>query len=157
MEVSNMGFKYDRIISNNLLVPGIIGPMCKFENLKDYIIDNRKEIPNLINNVIQFKDELKKIKKNISEFKDVHEKFLKTIEPMYQEYVNVNITQLENKIKREIELVNKKISEVRIENIINVQNSQDKEKQQNEYSKKIEEIQKNNEENKKLYNYTLPR
>ena len=157
MEVSNMGFKYDRIISNNLLVPGIIGPMCKFENLKDYIIDNRKEIPNLINNVIQFKDELKKIKKNISEFKDVHEKFLKTIEPMYQEYVNVNITQLENKIKREIELVNKKISEVRIENIINVQNSQDKEKQQNEYSKKIEEIQKNNEENKKLYNYTLSR
>ena len=157
MEVSNMGFKYDRIISNNLLVPGIIGPMCKFENLKDYIIDNRKEIPNLINNVIQFKDELKKIKKNISEFKDVHEKFLKTIEPMYQEYVNVNITQLENKIKREIELINKKISEVRIENIINVQNSQDKEKQQNEYSKKIEEIQKNNEENKKLYNYTLSR
>ena len=157
MEVSNMGFKYDRIISNNLLVPGIIGPMCKFENLKDYIIDNRKEIPNLINNVIQFKDELKKIKKNISDFKDIHEKFLKTIEPMYQEYVNVNITQLENKIKREIELVNKKISEVRIENIINVQNSQDKEKQQNEYSKKIEEIQKNNEENKKLYNYTLSR
>ena len=97
MEVSNMGFKYDRIISNNLLVPGIIGPMCKFENLKDYIIDNRKEIPNLINNVIQFKDELKKIKKNISEFKDIHEKFLKTIEPMYQEYVNVNITQLEKK------------------------------------------------------------
>jgi len=37
----------------------------------------------------------------------------------------------------------------------NTQNFQDKEKQQNEFSKKIEEIQKNNEENKKLYNYTL--
>ena len=157
MEISNMGFKYDRIISNNLLVPGLIGPMCKFENLKDYIIDNRKEIPNLINNYIQLKDELKRIKKNISEFKDIHEKFLKVIEPMYQEYVNVNITQLENKIKSEIELVNKKISEVRIDNIILAQNSQDKEKQQNEYSKIIEEIQKNNEENKKLYNYTLSR
>ena len=54
-------------------------------------------------------------------------------------------------------MVNKKISEVRIENIILAENSQDKEKQQNEYSKIIEEIQKNNEENKKLYNYTLSR
>ena len=157
MEVSDMGFKYDRIISSNLLVPGLIGPMCKFENLKDYIINNRKEIPNIINSINNLKDEFKKIKKSISEFKDDHEKFIKTIEPMYQEYVNVNITQLENKIKSEIELVNKKISEVRIESLSNVQNFQDKEKQLNEYSKKIEEIQKNNEENKKLYNYTLSR
>ena len=150
MEVSDMGFKYDRIISSNLLVPGLIGPMCKFENLKDYIINNRKEIPNIINSINNLKDEFKKIKKSISEFKDDHEKFIKTIEPMYQEYVNVNITQLENKIKSEIELFNKKNSEVRIESLSKAQNFQDKEKQLNEFSKKIEEIQKNIEENKKF-------
>jgi len=157
MDVSNMGYKYDRIVSNNLLVPGLIGPMCKFDNLKDYIINNSKEIPNLINNVSILKDDFKRIKKNISEFKEEYDKYLKTNETMHQEYVNSNIALLEAKIKSEIELLNKKISEVRIENMTNIQNYQDNEKQQNEYSKKIEEIQKNIEENKKLYNYTLSR
>ena len=82
MEVSDMGFKYDRIISNNLLVSRLIGPMRKFENLEDYIINNRKEIPNRINNINNLKDEFKKIKKSISEFKDDNKKFIKTIEQM---------------------------------------------------------------------------
>ncbi len=57
---------------------------------------------------------------------------------------------MENKIKSEIELFNKKNSEVRIESLSKAQNFQDKEKQLNEFSKKIEEIQKNIEENKKF-------
>jgi len=82
MEVSDIGFKLDRIISSNLLVSRLIGPMWKFENLKDCIINNRKEIPNRINNINNLKDEYKKIKKSISEFKDDNEKFIKTIEQM---------------------------------------------------------------------------
>ena len=43
-DLSNMGFKYDKIISSNLMVPGLIGPMCKFSNLKEYIKHNREEM-----------------------------------------------------------------------------------------------------------------
>ncbi len=35
-DIDNSCFKYDQIISDNLLVPGLIGKSCKYQNLKEY-------------------------------------------------------------------------------------------------------------------------
>ena len=41
-------FKYDKIVSNNLLVPGIVGPGCHYENLKYFIEYVNSKIADLL-------------------------------------------------------------------------------------------------------------
>ena len=47
-DIDNSCFKYDQIISDNLLVPGLIGKSCKYQNLKEYILFNKEEINNAL-------------------------------------------------------------------------------------------------------------
>ena len=46
-DIEDYCYKYDKIISENLLVPGIIGKSCKFGNLKEYIVYNKEEMNNI--------------------------------------------------------------------------------------------------------------
>lgn len=43
-EISNAKYKYDKIIIDNLHVPGFIGDYCKYKNLKEYLDFNIKEM-----------------------------------------------------------------------------------------------------------------
>ena len=43
-EFDRVRISYDKIISENLIVPGIVGIGCTFKNLADYIINNLKEM-----------------------------------------------------------------------------------------------------------------
>ena len=46
-EINRIKTKYDRIIEDNLIMPGIIGINSKFKNLGDYINYINKEIPKI--------------------------------------------------------------------------------------------------------------
>ena len=45
-DLSNACSKYDKLIMENLLVPGLIGNACKFPTLKDYLLYNLEEMAN---------------------------------------------------------------------------------------------------------------
>ena len=39
-DIANFSSKYDKIISENFLVPGFVGPSCQYKTLSEYIIFN---------------------------------------------------------------------------------------------------------------------
>ena len=162
-DISNMGFKYDKIVSSNLMIPGLVGPMCRFSNLKDYILSNRREISTINSNISNNKDDLKNTKKNLTEFKEEFSKFQKMNEPSYQAYANLKAEQVESKFKSDFEMISQRITEVRIENATYAQNFMEREEELKDYLKKIEEMKQSfNEDYKKVIekinqisNYTL--
>ena len=64
-EMEKMKFKYDKIISENILIPGYIGAGCNFKNLKDFIVSSMEEIKKLKNEKEVIKREEKDLKSNI--------------------------------------------------------------------------------------------
>ena len=42
-EISDIKAKYDKIIIENLTIPGFVGHSCKYKNLSEFIISNLKE------------------------------------------------------------------------------------------------------------------
>jgi hypothetical protein len=150
-DISNMGFKYDKIVTSNLKIPGLVGPMCRFGNLKDYILSNRREISTINSNISVTKDDLKNTKKNLAEFREEFAKFEKLNEPAYQAYANLKAEQVESKFKNEFETIGQRVTEVRIENATYAQNFIEREEELKDYLKKIEELKKSfNEDYKKV-------
>ena len=150
-DISNMGFKYDKIVTSNLMIPGLVGPMCRFGNLKDYILSNRREISTINSNISVTKDDLKNTKKNLAEFREEFAKFEKLNEPAYQAYANLKAEQVESKFKNEFETIGQRVTEVRIENATYAQNFIEREEELKDYLKKIEELKKSfNEDYKKV-------
>ena len=43
-DVNDIKFKYDREITQNLYLPGYIGPSCQFKSISDYILFNINEV-----------------------------------------------------------------------------------------------------------------
>jgi hypothetical protein len=146
-----MGFKYDKIVTSNLMIPGLVGPMCRFGNLKDYILSNKREISTINSNISVTKDDLKNTKKNLAEFREEFAKFEKLNEPAYQAYANLKAEQVESKFKNEFETIGQRVTEVRIENATYAQNFIEREEELKDYLKKIEELKKSfNEDYKKV-------
>ena len=71
--LENATFKYDRIVLDNLQVPGIIGVACKYRNCKSFFQNINKEI----DSIQQFKDQQNK---NSKEYKDKMDAMIKKVE-----------------------------------------------------------------------------
>ena len=95
--ITYMKNKYDKAIEDNLLVPGLIGPKCQFNNIKEYINSNNSEIARLKYE----KDQLK------SESKDYKSRF----DGLLKQMINIVDNSVENLKK----YINEKISETKIE------------------------------------------
>ena len=141
-DISNMGFKYDKMIINNLMVPGIIGPMCKFNNLKEYIIYYSDELLNYKSNNISYAEEIKFIKKKVEENFLAFQTFQKTIEQTNESFTQLKVEQLEQKMETQLNLIDEKINSVRIHNMAYLKNFLEKEKNLDEYLGKMEVIKK---------------
>ena len=55
------GVKYDKIVADNLLIPGIIGTSCQFPNLREFLLNKKEEISN---NIFETKKNSREIKEN---------------------------------------------------------------------------------------------
>ena len=71
-ELVNFKSRYDKIIIDNLTIPGIIGVSCKFNTIADYIMDN-------INKTKLFHAEQDKIKNDVNTLKKNNENFDKSV------------------------------------------------------------------------------
>ena len=75
-DLINIRNKYDKLFSDNLTVPGIIGTSCKYKTISQHINDN-------INIIEEIKDEKELIKKEVDE--------LKTRNDLLVKYLNISI------------------------------------------------------------------
>ena len=114
-ELYDACFKYDRVIVNNLLIPGMVGAGCKFPYFKDYIND----IQNQINNAVS---QSKQINNNFVSFKSTANNQinqlnfkLKKLEIDSKQYTNEKSLALDQKLDQSLETMNNKLNEVVME------------------------------------------
>ena len=116
-ELKELKFKYDKIIIDNLTVPGFIGPQAQYKTLGDYIYFN-------IQNVSSLNTAKEQIKKDLKELKTKTDNIVKEIititnsaEQRCNMYCDNKCKNVETEFKLEDSIINEKIMEVRINNI----------------------------------------
>ena len=135
-DISRIKLRYDRIISENLYVPGFIGSACQFKNLAEYLSYNISEVSKL-------KMEKEQLKKDLKEMKGKIEGLMKNMVTL-----NDNSVQLCNKYtdNKQVEILKilennaKELNQKSIENKVLICEFQDKteQKYKEEFNKLIE-------------------
>ena len=166
-EIDKMKFRYDKIIGENLIIPGYIGVGCSFRNLREFIVNSIVDIKKL-------KEEKEILKRQEKELKSKVELMLRNMTRMV-EYNSARIREYTNSKDHEIEdMLNdklKKYDEKTLESnqkLVDTQNTLEekikeisneiekinssKEDINSVINKRFEEINKREEEmNEKLY------
>ena len=108
-DISNFSSKFDKIISENIYIPGFIGPSCQYKTLSEYINFNMDEI----NRIKLEKDTMKKEQK---EYKAKIESFIKQMVLLNEtsmiqnrEYTNRKQKDYELFVDRKLQPLNDKI------------------------------------------------
>ena len=165
-ELKNAINKYDRLINNNILYPGIIGIDCKFKDYHDFVDYVLLQLKNLS----LFKD---KNAIDLKSYKNKLESNMKSLNIQTQSLLNnansfalKNIKDSEDKMFNEIKLFDEKVNDIRVE-YVNWVNRVEKQniEMKNEWNKilfikkditefieeRIENIKNSNDDIKKLF------
>ena len=125
-EMDRIKIKYDKIIDQNLIIPGILGGNGRFKTLKDYINNNNSEIGKI-------KYSLEEEKKLSVEFKKKFDNLPKTMINMIDsavrrsnEYTEIKQKDIEKNTDIKINDYNDKLMEIKVEYLENKKNFEDK-------------------------------
>ena len=119
-EIEKIKTKYDKIILDNLFIPGHVGGRCQFSNLSEYLLSN-------INDVTLLKAEKEQLKKETRNMKNRHDNTVKQIVTLIDGSVKRCNEYTENK-QKDFQLLldtrmkefNEKIMEIRM-NVCKIQ------------------------------------
>ena len=122
-EYSESCYKYDKMILDNLLVPGYIGSgNCKFKNLKEFLEDARNNFNNLENNfkknLINFEEYKKKLEILIDKFNSL----INNYQQCNFQYTNNKLSETEKKFIDHFYKIKEDYSKIQIENLDKVRN-----------------------------------
>ena len=117
-DIDDNSYKYDKIISDNLLVPGLIGKSCKFQNLKEYILYNKEEINNALFANRQAANDLNILKKKTETMVGQFNTKLKSLEYRLTNFINAKY----NEICHKFEVINEDL-QAKMSNLIREINS----------------------------------
>ena len=122
-EYSESCYKYDKLILDNLLVPGYIGSgNCKFKNLKEFLEDARNNFNNLENNfkknLINFEEYKKKLEILIDKFNSL----INNYQQCNFQYTNNKLSETEKKFIDHFYKIKEDYSKIQIENLDKVRN-----------------------------------
>ena len=115
-DLDNSKFKYDKLISENLTVPGFIGDYCKYHTLRDYLENNIKEM-SILNKYkekseLDFKSYKNKLESLITQFNNS----LTQYSNQQIQYVNEAKEDIKHYLNIELNVIDEKIQDVRLEN-----------------------------------------
>jgi hypothetical protein len=137
-DLSNACFKYDKMITDNLLVPGIIGKSCKFPNLKEYLLKNLEEM--IVNS-----KETKKCALEVIECKtkidNIYEQLkiqIIKVKNHLQSYIDLKVNEINDKFELFTRSLTEKINALNLENSNLVENLKEQENKMLEGIKFIE-------------------
>ena len=112
-DIDDMRNKYDKIICENLIVPGYIGSSCKFKNISEYLMHN-------INDVSKIKLEKDSLKKDMKDLKIKYDGLLKTMVNLNdisvlrcKEYTDSKEKDIRNYVDAKIQEFDDKIMDIR--------------------------------------------
>lgn len=114
-EVYRLKSKYDKLINDHLMVPGIIGGSYKFKNLKDYINFNSMEISRLKSWQEDQKRIVAEIKKKLDNIPVTMVNMVDSAVKQSNEYNEQLHKESITKLEERLEELNKRILEIRAE------------------------------------------
>ena len=112
-DIDNSIYKYDKIISENLLVPGLIGTSCKFQNLKEYILNNKEEVNNAFSSHRLNNNEINLLKRKIETNVGQLNTKVKSLEYRFSNYMTSKYHELDDKFDRLYEELNKNMNSLK--------------------------------------------
>ena len=116
-EISQMKTKYDKIFTDNLTIPGYVGPSCKYKSISEYIYANISEISKLKNDKEVVKKELKETKVKMESLMTSTLSLVNGTVGRCNEYCNESLKSLNKNISNNLKKNSEKIEN--LENLIN--------------------------------------
>ena len=104
-DINDIKFTLAKEISENLTVPGFIGPTCRYKNMAQYLSTSVNDLEKIRNDNESNKRENKEIKKRIEEI-------IKTSLNLVDKSSEKNVEYINNKIKHSEDIINHKFVEV---------------------------------------------
>ena len=159
-DIQNTIFKYDKLFSENIFYPGIIGNMCKFKTFHDFI----DYVLNQISVLLQYKE---KNSGDLKQYRIKFESLVKTVKMQNEnaikaanDFTKKTISVSENTLKDYISILEESIKNLRMENskhVLNLINTFETIKKEWEIITEIknEIYKKTNEEINKIKNQNI--
>ena len=105
-DINYMKEKYDRAIEDNLIVPGLIGPKCQFQNVKEYINSNNSDIARLKYEKDHIKLETKDYKSRVDNLFKQTISLVDNSVDRSKEFTNTRITEIKKYIDKKLDEYN---------------------------------------------------
>lgn len=115
-DLNNACFKYDRIFSNNLTVPGVIGSSCPYETLRPFIEFVNMKIVELLKAKEKQTFDLKKYKEKLETIIGNNKTQFETTQNKINEYCKKGFKQCDDNCIERVNVIEKRIEALRIEN-----------------------------------------
>ena len=158
-DAKGIEMKFDKMITNNLYLPGYIGPNCKYKNLAEYLKFNFQESSRI-------KTDKEKFKSDIDGLRIKMDNQYRNLQTVIEANINrnniiINKKQddFKNQMERKFEAINEKIIELKMKDIQfkldNEKNAQDIEdclNKINEINTRIEQIEEKIKQNSETKN-----
>ena len=109
-------FKYDTIISNNLLVPGLIGNSCPYINLRPFLEYTNQKICELSKSKDKHAIDYKKYKEKLEILISQNNTQFEIAEKKFSDFCNEGFDQCDKICKDRMNIIEKRIESLRIEN-----------------------------------------
>ena len=124
-ELVNFKSHYDKIITQNLNIPGIIGVSCKYNTIADYIADNINKTKFLHGEQDKMKNEIFLLKKNNDNLQKSLNGVIDVSVSTTKLYVDARNNEITNALNKKIEQLNSILSETKNNLEENVYNKDD--------------------------------
>ena len=115
-DFTNACFKYDKIFTNNLIVPGLIGTSCPYADLRPFLDYTNKKLVELI----KFKErqimDTKKYKEKMENLIAQNKTHFETAQNKFSDYCHQGFEQCEIICKDRMNVIEKRIETMRLEN-----------------------------------------
>ena len=104
-EINRVQLRYDKLISENLYVPGYVGSACQFKTLSEYISYN-------INEVSKIKLDREQTKKDFKEFKTKQDNILKSMNTLNESTIQICNNYSDGKNNEIKEILNRSLEQL---------------------------------------------
>ena len=115
-DISNATYKYDKVLLENLMIPGLLGIGCKYPTLKSFI----ESCINQLNSLNSYKDrntiDLKGYKEKLEGLVKQFTQQIEGIKSIFIDYCKKSVDECESKFMERIKTTDDRIELMRVEN-----------------------------------------
>ena len=115
-DFSNACFKYDKMITNNLTVPGLIGTSCPYESLKPFLNYTNIKLSELLKAKDKQNLDTKRYKEKLENLLELNKTQFETAQNKISDYCSQGFEQCQIICKDRMNLIEKRIEALRLEN-----------------------------------------